>query len=100
MPHREVDKLSTKSTVIVGGGLVGLTAAASLKLIGHDVIVLEQAPRIRAFGAGVGLWVNALREFDHIGIGATPHCPDTWVASPFGRTRSLSSLSASGSHSS
>jgi salicylate hydroxylase len=61
--------LSTKYTVVVGGGLVGLTAAASLRLIGHEVIVLEQAPRIRAAGAGIGLWANALREFDHLGIG-------------------------------
>ncbi|MEH0419259.1 FAD-dependent oxidoreductase [Streptomyces sp. B21-083] len=55
--------------MIVGGGLVGLTAAASLKIIGHEVIVLEKAPRIRAAGAGIGLWANALRQFDHLGIG-------------------------------
>ncbi|WUO60217.1 FAD-dependent monooxygenase [Streptomyces sp. NBC_00280] len=84
-----VRKLSTKSTVIVvGGGLVGLTTAASLKLIGHDVIVLEKAPRIRAVGAGIGLWANALREFDHLGIG--PAIRDmgieqnTWFFNPAG----------------
>lgn len=81
--------MSTKSTVIVvGGGLVGLTTAASLKLIGHDVIVLEKAPRIRAVGAGIGLWANALREFDHLGIG--PAIRDmgieqnTWFFNPAG----------------
>jgi 2-polyprenyl-6-methoxyphenol hydroxylase-like FAD-dependent oxidoreductase len=31
---------------------------------------LEQAAEIRAAGAGIGLWENALREFDRIGIGA------------------------------
>ncbi len=56
-------------TVIVGGGLVGLTTAASLRLIGHEVTVLEQASQVRAAGAGIGLWPNALREFDRIGIG-------------------------------
>lgn len=56
-------------TVIAGGGLVGLTTAASLASIGHDVTVLEQAAEIRAAGAGIGLWSNALRELDHIGIG-------------------------------
>ncbi|MDQ1023303.1 2-polyprenyl-6-methoxyphenol hydroxylase-like FAD-dependent oxidoreductase [Streptomyces umbrinus] len=61
--------MSRKSTIVVGGGLVGLTAAVSLKLIGHEVIVLEKAPQIRAVGAGIGLWANALREFDHLGIG-------------------------------
>lgn len=80
--------MSRKSTVIVGGGLVGLTAAASLKLIGHEVIVLEQAPQIRAVGAGIGLWANALREFDHLGIG--PAIRDmgieqnTWFFNPAG----------------
>lgn len=57
-------------TVIAGGGLVGLTTAASLRLVGHDVTVLEQAPRVRAAGAGIGMWPNAIREFDRIGIGA------------------------------
>ncbi|GAA2795389.1 FAD-dependent monooxygenase [Crossiella cryophila] len=56
-------------TVIVGAGLVGLTTAASLRLIGHEVTVLEQAPEVRAAGAGIGLWDNALREFDLLGIG-------------------------------
>jgi salicylate hydroxylase len=32
--------------------------------------VLEQADRIRAVGAGIGLWDNALHVFDRIGIGA------------------------------
>ncbi|WP_323056050.1 FAD-dependent monooxygenase [Streptomyces sp. NEAU-W12] len=80
--------MSTKSTVIVGGGLVGLTAAASLELIGHDVVVLEQAPRIRAVGAGIGLWANALREFDHLGIGAAVQDmgieQNTWFFDPAG----------------
>ncbi|WP_439379660.1 FAD-dependent oxidoreductase [Amycolatopsis lexingtonensis] len=58
-------------TVVVGAGLVGLTTAASLALIGHDVLVLEHAPEVRAAGAGIGLWENALREFDHIGVGGT-----------------------------
>lgn len=68
--------------VIAGGGLVGLTTAAALHRIGHEVAVLEQAPEIRAAGAGIGLWPNALREFDHIGIGdevrAMGHDIDAW----------------------
>ncbi|MDX3636126.1 FAD-dependent monooxygenase [Streptomyces europaeiscabiei] len=90
-PSREgVKTLSTKYTVIVGGGLVGLATAASLKLIGHEVIVLEQAPRIRAVGAGIGLWANAMREFDHLGIG--PALRDmgteqnTWFFNPAGNS--------------
>jgi 2-polyprenyl-6-methoxyphenol hydroxylase-like FAD-dependent oxidoreductase len=76
-------------TVIAGGGLVGLTTAASLRLIGHDVTVLEQAPEIRAVGAGIGLWANALREFDQIGIGddvrSLGHEINTWFYDPTGR---------------
>ncbi|MGX9225168.1 FAD-dependent monooxygenase [Streptomyces albus] len=56
-------------TVIGGAGLVGLTTAASLRLIGHDVTVLEHAPQVRAAGAGISLWPNALRELDILGIG-------------------------------
>ncbi|BBA97570.1 putative monooxygenase [Actinacidiphila reveromycinica] len=76
-------------TVIAGGGLVGLTAAASLQSIGHEVTVLEQAPQVRAAGAGIGLWPNALREFDQIGVGdevrALGAWIDTWFFDPAGR---------------
>ncbi|MEU7145083.1 FAD-dependent monooxygenase [Nocardia sp. NPDC046473] len=75
--------------VVAGGGLVGLTAAASLRGDGHEVTVLEKAPEIRAAGAGIVLWPNALREFDRIGIGAevraTGHEVDEWFFDPSGR---------------
>lgn len=53
--------------VIAGGGLVGLTTAALLRGAGHEVTVLEQAAEVRAAGAGIGLWENALRVLDRIG---------------------------------
>jgi len=56
--------------VVAGGGLVGLTAGAALRRAGHEVVVAEQAPAIRAAGSGIGLWQNALNVFDRIGIGA------------------------------
>lgn len=75
--------------VIVGAGLVGLTTAASLRLDGHEVTVLERAPQVRAAGAGIGLWSNALRELDHIGIGEAVRRMgeeiDTWFFDPAGR---------------
>ncbi|QIS13814.1 FAD-dependent oxidoreductase [Nocardia arthritidis] len=74
---------------IAGGGLVGLTAAASLRRSGHQVTVLEQAPEIRVAGAGIGLWPNALREFDRFGIGAEVRAMgrevDAWFFDPTGR---------------
>jgi 2-polyprenyl-6-methoxyphenol hydroxylase-like FAD-dependent oxidoreductase len=56
--------------VIAGGGLVGMTAAVAFKHLGADVCVLEQAPEIRAAGASINLWKNALDVFDDLGIGA------------------------------
>lgn len=55
--------------IIAGGGLVGLTAGIALKRIGADVTIYEQAPEVRAAGASIGLWKNALDVFEGIGIG-------------------------------
>ncbi|MQY21841.1 Aurachin C monooxygenase/isomerase [Nocardia sp. RB20] len=75
--------------VVAGGGLVGLTAAAALGQAGHEVTVVEQASEIRAAGAGIGLWENALREFDRLGIGAdvrsAGHEIDAWFFDAAGR---------------
>jgi len=72
--------------VIAGGGLVGLTTAALLRPAGHDVTVLEQAPEIRAAGAGIGLWENALRVLDRIGdVRALGEEIELWFYDPAGR---------------
>ncbi len=55
--------------LIAGGGIVGLTAAIALRRTGTDVVVFEQAAEIRAIGASIGLWENALRAFDFLGVG-------------------------------
>ena len=55
--------------IIAGGGIVGLTAAAALRTAGAEVLVCEQAPEIRAAGASIGLWRNALDVLDAIGLG-------------------------------
>jgi 2-polyprenyl-6-methoxyphenol hydroxylase-like FAD-dependent oxidoreductase len=55
--------------IIAGGGIVGLTAGAALRKAGAEVLVCEQAEEVRAAGASIGLWANALEVFGAAGIG-------------------------------
>jgi 2-polyprenyl-6-methoxyphenol hydroxylase-like FAD-dependent oxidoreductase len=55
--------------VVIGGGIVGLTSGLALRRAGIEVVIYEQAPEIRAAGAGLGLWRNALAVFDDLGVG-------------------------------
>ncbi|MGN9787718.1 FAD-dependent monooxygenase [Nonomuraea sp. ZG12] len=56
--------------VVIGAGIVGLTSGLALRRAGIEVVIYEHAPEIRAAGAGLGLWANALAVFDELGIGA------------------------------
>lgn len=47
--------------VIVGAGLGGLSAAIGLRRVGHEVVVLEQAPELGEVGAGIQMAPNASR---------------------------------------
>jgi 2-polyprenyl-6-methoxyphenol hydroxylase-like FAD-dependent oxidoreductase len=75
--------------IIAGGGIVGLTAGIAFKSIGWEVLVCEQAPEIRAAGAAIGLWRNALDVFSDLGMGdavydiATP--VETWFYDASGK---------------
>lgn len=60
----------TGSIVIVGGGIGGLTTALALLDRGIPCEVHERAPELREIGAGLGVWPNALRVFDRLGLGA------------------------------
>lgn len=55
--------------VVIGAGIVGLTSGIALRRAGVEVVIYEHAPEIRAAGAGLGLWANALSVFDELGIG-------------------------------
>eukprot|EP00929_Paragymnodinium_shiwhaense_P048378 TRINITY_DN2446_c0_g1_i1.p1 TRINITY_DN2446_c0_g1~~TRINITY_DN2446_c0_g1_i1.p1 ORF type:complete len:451 (+),score=121.98 TRINITY_DN2446_c0_g1_i1:86-1438(+) len=55
-------------TVIVGGGIGGLTAAIALHKVGADVWVYEQAPKLMEIGAGINVQAVAIGVLDDLGI--------------------------------
>ena len=55
--------------VIVGAGIGGLAASLALAKRGIEAVVLEQAPRIEAVGAGIQLSPNATRILHWFGLG-------------------------------
>lgn len=55
-------------SIVIGGGIGGLTTAIALEKLGHEVEVYESAPAFRPVGAGLGLAANAVKAFDHLGI--------------------------------
>jgi salicylate hydroxylase len=59
---------SEQSTIVVGAGIGGLTAALALARVGRDVLVLEQAEQLREVGAGIQLSPNASRVLYSLGL--------------------------------
>ncbi|APE34239.1 monooxygenase [Nocardia mangyaensis] len=57
------------TAVVVGGGIGGMAAAVALRARGWSVQVYEQASEIAEVGSGIGLWPNALRALDALGVG-------------------------------
>jgi salicylate hydroxylase len=56
------------SIAIIGGGIGGLTAAASLLRAGFDVQVYEQTRTLAEVGAGINIGPNASRFLHRLGI--------------------------------
>jgi len=54
--------------VIVGAGLGGLTAAATLLQGGHRVRIAEQASALGEVGAGIQMSANAMKVLDRLGL--------------------------------
>jgi len=56
------------SIAIVGAGIGGLAAAATLRQIGVDVQVYEQAPAFARVGAGIQMMPNSMKVLRRIGV--------------------------------
>jgi salicylate hydroxylase len=56
--------------VIVGAGIGGLAAAATLLLRGHKVRVYEQSAQLGEVGAGIQMSANAVKVLDSLGLRA------------------------------
>lgn len=59
----------SRSVLIAGGGIAGLTAALCFSKIGYHVEVFEQSKFFEPLGAGLQLSPNALQILDDLGVG-------------------------------
>ncbi|GAA3593732.1 flavin-dependent oxidoreductase [Nonomuraea rosea] len=55
-------------TMIVGGGIGGLTTALSLHAAGLECVVVEAAGPLRPLGVGINLQPHAVRELSELGL--------------------------------
>src|SRR6187549_1816587 len=58
----------SRTIVIAGAGIGGLTAALAVTRAGFRAVVLEQAPRLEEVGAGIQLSPNATRVLFDLGL--------------------------------
>src|SRR5438128_9152004 len=58
----------SRTIVIAGAGIGGLTAALALTRAGYRAVVLEQAARLEEAGAGIQLSPNASRVLFELGL--------------------------------
>jgi salicylate hydroxylase len=63
------DVASSRTVVIAGAGIGGLTAALAVARQGYRVVVLEQSERLQETGAGIQLSPNASRILIGLGLG-------------------------------
>jgi len=58
----------SRTVIVAGGGIGGLTAALTLAAKGFRVVVVEQADRLEETGAGIQLSPNATRVLSALGL--------------------------------
>lgn len=72
--------------VVVGGGLVGLTAAHALDRVGIDFVLLERQPKVvMDVGSNLAINVFGLQAMSQLGL--TPALSE--VSTPIGRQQRL-----------
>ena len=57
-----------RRVLVVGGGVGGLTAAATFARRGVEVVLIERRPTFDIPGVGLGQPANALRVYDSLGV--------------------------------
>ncbi len=58
-----------RKAAVVGGGIGGLAAAVALTRAGWQTDIYERASGLPETGTGLGIWPNALRALDRLGLG-------------------------------
>jgi 2-polyprenyl-6-methoxyphenol hydroxylase-like FAD-dependent oxidoreductase len=59
----------SNKAIVIGAGIGGLSVALALQAAGWDVTIYERAPQLKAVGAGISLWPNAVKALDQLGVG-------------------------------
>lgn len=57
-----------QDVVIVGGGIAGLATALALHRLGVKSVILEQKERLRTAGSTIGIWTNAWKALEALGV--------------------------------
>jgi len=59
----------TRTCIVIGAGIAGLSAGIAMRRAGYDVTVFERAPRLEPIGAAISLWGNAMAGLDALQCG-------------------------------
>ncbi|HMQ33331.1 MAG TPA: FAD-dependent monooxygenase [Chloroflexaceae bacterium] len=65
-----VGTTGARRALVIGGGIGGLATAVALRQIGWEATVFERAGELREVGAGLGIWANAMRALERLGLAA------------------------------
>ncbi len=90
----------SRTLIVAGAGIGGLSAAIALSRAGYRVIALERAARLEEIGAGIQLSPNATRALDTLGVldALRPHAvePRTLVVADGARGKELARADLAG----